>query len=534
MGRSRRIIVIAAVLTALVLALPISASASAVTNTNDSGPGSLRQAIADATGGETIAIPAGTYQLVSVLTVNKSLTFTGAGARSTILDGGGATQIFSVSAPAAQVTIVGVTMRNGKSTGGGALVSNVPLTLTDSAIVGNTSTGSGGGMLVRAAFTMERDLFAGNSSTGSGGAIEYAPSTPVVGTIADSTLTQNSSNSISGAVNEDNSSTETLHLVNDSFVGNSAVSQGGAFRAWSGTHIDYRNTLFAHNTAASGPNCEWGGGAVVTSLGYNAQDVNDPECLMNKPTDMNTVNPELGLLQNNGGPTDTLLPAPSSPLIGAGDPANCPGSDQRGVPRPQSGGCDIGAVETTTPTASGLQVSNVTTNSADVSGVTGTIDLGGAASFDYGTTPAYGSSASSTLSAGLLSQNVATTISGLAPATTYHLRLVVTTPDGSATTADATFTTNASPSIPPPPPPPAACKVPKLHRLSLVKAKKLLANAHCALGTVTRPKGHHSGKQGRKLVVGSQKPAAGSSLPAGAKVKLKLGFAPKRHPKRAR
>ncbi len=514
---------IASALTGVALALPIGASAATVTNTNDSGPGSLRQAIADTTGGGTISIPAGTYDLESVLTVNKALTFNGAGARSVILDGGGATQIFSIEPPAAQVTITGVTLRDGKASSGGALSSDVPLTLTEDAILGNTSTGSGGGVIVRAAFTMERDLFSGNvaAGTSSGGAIDFAPSAPVVGTLADSTLTQNSSGDVSGGINEDNTSTETLHLVNDTFVGNSAKSQGGAFRAWSGTHIDYRNTLFAGNSAPTGPNCEWGGGAVVTSLGHNAQDVNDPECLMNQPTDMNTVVPQLGPLQNNGGPTDTLLPAPGSPLIGAGDPANCPGSDQRGVPHPPSS-CDIGAVQRTTPTAAGLQVGNITATSADVSGVAGAIYLGGSARFDYGTTPAYGASASLALAPALLSQAVATRISNLAPSTTYHLRLAVTTPDGSAVTGDATFTTPALPA-------PAACRVPKLRLLSLAKARKALGNAHCALGTVERPKRHLSRKQKRKLVVVFQSPAASVSLPAGAKVKLKLGFAPKKH-----
>lgn len=513
--------VIASALSVMVLALPMGASAATVTNTNDSGPGSLRQAIADATGGETISIPAGTYDLASVLTVNKSLTFNGAGARSTILDGGGTTQIFSIAAPAAQVTITGVTMRDGKSSVGGALFSKVPLTLTEDEFLGNTATGSAGAVEIAAAFTMERDLFAGNSAGGDGGAVEFAPSAAVVGTIANSTFTQNSAGGRSGGVNESNSSTETLHLVNDTFFGNSAGSAGGAFRAWSGTHIDYRNTLFAHNTAPAGPNCEWGGGAVVNSLGYNAQDVNDPECLMNQPTDMNTVDPQLGPLQDNGGPTDTLLPALASPLIGAGDPANCSGSDQRGVPRPQNGSCDIGAVERTTPTAGDLQVSNITATSADVSGVAGAIYLGGSGSFDYGTTPAYGSSVSLSLAKGSLSQAVAATIGGLAPGTTYHVRFAVTTPDGSALSADATFTTK--------PVTPAVCHVPKLRLLSLTKAKKALVAAHCKLGAVKRPKRHLSRAQKRRLVVVFQSPAAGKTLAAGGAVKVKLGFPPKRH-----
>ena len=47
-------------------------------NTNDSGPGSLRQAIVDAGPGEGIAVPAGTYTLTTgELTIAKSLTITG-------------------------------------------------------------------------------------------------------------------------------------------------------------------------------------------------------------------------------------------------------------------------------------------------------------------------------------------------------------------------------------------------------------------------------------------------------------------------
>ena len=40
-------------------------AAIAVVNTNDSGPGSLRQALIEAPPGETIALPAGTYTLTS-------------------------------------------------------------------------------------------------------------------------------------------------------------------------------------------------------------------------------------------------------------------------------------------------------------------------------------------------------------------------------------------------------------------------------------------------------------------------------------
>ena len=66
------------------------------------------------------------------------------------------------------------------------------------------------------------------------------------------------------------------------------------------------------------------------------------------------VNPQLGPLGNNGGPTQTHLPAASSQALETGygfpPPAAdaCEARDQRGVPRPQgSGVCDMGAVEVT-------------------------------------------------------------------------------------------------------------------------------------------------------------------------------------------
>jgi hypothetical protein len=64
------------------------------------------------------------------------------------------------------------------------------------------------------------------------------------------------------------------------------------------------------------------------------------------------VNPDLGPLQNNGGPTDTEAPATDSPALNqiplgtmAEGISLCPGTDQRGVARPQATDCDIGAVE---------------------------------------------------------------------------------------------------------------------------------------------------------------------------------------------
>ena len=49
----------------LSLALGSAAQAATVANQNDAGAGSLRQAIIEASQGETIVVPAGTYTLTS-------------------------------------------------------------------------------------------------------------------------------------------------------------------------------------------------------------------------------------------------------------------------------------------------------------------------------------------------------------------------------------------------------------------------------------------------------------------------------------
>ena len=79
-------------------------------------------------------------------------------------------------------------------------------------------------------------------------------------------------------------------------------------------------------------------------------------CKFNATTDHVGMSndPTLGALSANGGPTDTMVPNPGSPLIDGVPAASCQAdgaagitTDQRGFPRPDtaSTNCDIGAVE---------------------------------------------------------------------------------------------------------------------------------------------------------------------------------------------
>jgi hypothetical protein len=109
----------------LACALAISAHATTimVSNTNDSGPGSLRQALADANDGDTIDATgiSGVITLTTgQLLVDKSVIINGAGADVLAIDGNATTRVFQTDT-GETVTISGLTMRNGQGNGGGIL-----------------------------------------------------------------------------------------------------------------------------------------------------------------------------------------------------------------------------------------------------------------------------------------------------------------------------------------------------------------------------------------------------------------------------
>ena len=98
------------------VALPVQAATITVTNTNDSGPGSLRQALTSANDGGTITFAVrGTITLTSgTLVIDKSVTISGPGADRLAIDGIQAQFqcVFGVS-PGKTVTISGLTVTNG-------------------------------------------------------------------------------------------------------------------------------------------------------------------------------------------------------------------------------------------------------------------------------------------------------------------------------------------------------------------------------------------------------------------------------------
>jgi hypothetical protein len=144
-----------------------------------------------------------------------------------------------------------------------------------------------------------------------------------------------------------------LLLNNSTISGNTTTSSiyGGGGIYNSGATVTLRNSILASNTTSGmGPDCH--GGNSIDSSGYNLIG-NTSNCSFNSGNgDLADIDPLIGVLQDNGGPTFTHALLSFSPAIDAGNPAGCTDqngnlltTDQRGITRPQGVRCDIGAFE---------------------------------------------------------------------------------------------------------------------------------------------------------------------------------------------
>ena len=149
---------------AVVCAGAISAHANiiTVTNTNDTGPGSLRQALRIANDGDTINFAVtGTIALTSGgLPVNKSLTISGPGKDQLSIDGNQAALVFGIFSDKT-ATISGLTIRNGQT----GILNHGTLTVSYCAVSGNSEVGlfNDG---VASVLTVSNCVVSGNSGGG--------------------------------------------------------------------------------------------------------------------------------------------------------------------------------------------------------------------------------------------------------------------------------------------------------------------------------------------------------------------------------
>jgi CSLREA domain-containing protein len=339
------VVAVALVTVLLLLSAPSTARAASFTvdsiaDAVDANPGdgacgdltgkcTLRAAIMETNalaGADTIVLPAGTYTLAIAgagedaaatgdLDITDEVTITGAGQSTTIIDGGGVDRVIHVLI-GSHADIAGVTVQNGVANEGGGIWNFGTLTLIDSTVSGNSAV-SGGGI-----YTFNIDQIA---------------------TITGSTVSGNATSNDGGGITN---SGGTLDITNSTVSSNSGLVGGGIYS--DGT-AEFINTIIADSPF--GGDCS---GAGFTSLGHNLDS--DGSCGLAGVGNRSAVDPLLGPLADNGGPTLTHALLPGSPAIDAVPVADCTeagGSplitDQRGERRPQGAACDIGAYEAAPP-----------------------------------------------------------------------------------------------------------------------------------------------------------------------------------------
>jgi hypothetical protein len=145
----------------------------------------------------------------------------------------------------------------------------------------------------------------------------------------------------------------TLTLLNSTVASNQTAGSGGGL--WVGatrTQVRLANTIIARNTAVTGGPDVWG--TLLTTSAYNLigdgsglSGISHGQNGNQVGTAASPIDPQLGPLQNNGGPTPTMALLPGSPALDRGDPAFAPppATDQRGLPRVVASTIDIGAFE---------------------------------------------------------------------------------------------------------------------------------------------------------------------------------------------
>jgi hypothetical protein len=221
------------------------------------------------------------------------------------------------------------------NSGAGGICNQGQLTVSNSTFSGNSELGAI--EVLAGTVAISNSTFSGNSAHSVGGGIYNGDRSTL--TVSNSTFSGNSAGFYGGGILNN----ATLTITNSTFSGNSAryTSGGGIYNSSTGV-VHARNTVIAGNTAPTAPDLSGNVGSLGHNLIGNTQGGSGFD-----PTDLLKVDPLLGPLQDNGGPTLTMALQCGSPAIDAGDNTDAPDWDQRGTgfPRIVNGIIDIGAYE---------------------------------------------------------------------------------------------------------------------------------------------------------------------------------------------
>ncbi|MGF1473712.1 MAG: choice-of-anchor Q domain-containing protein [Rubrobacteraceae bacterium] len=364
-----------------------------VTNTDNSGPGSLRAAIGEANSNaqsDTI-----TFEVTGQITINSrltlrndtagpDLTIEGPGAGQLSVSGNDSSQVFEIDS-GVNATIESLTIKDGVFTSGGGIFNFGTLTLNNATVRDNTGNNFGGGIR-----NIEGNLTLNNSTVRNNIAKDFLGGGGIASelgtvTLNNSTVSNNSGADVGGGIRNIEGN---LTLNNSTISGNETTRGGGGgiYTASVGvTRIE--STTITNNSASDGqgggllildnPNFETevevassiiagntdsdidypGGEAAsidLSSEGYNVVGSGNATDAFDQQGDkvIGEADPGLGPLQDNGGPTPTHAVQQGSPALDNGPEGPCNvATDQRGVTRPQDGDgngsvlCDSGSFE---------------------------------------------------------------------------------------------------------------------------------------------------------------------------------------------
>ena len=265
-----------------------------VTNLNDSGAGSLRDAIATATGNDaadtivfdpalfasgaaTLTLSSGELDVHGTSNLD-AFTIVGPGENLLIISGANNSRIFVANGAVANtsaLSISGMTLTNGKTTsayGGGAVQSyySGKLTLDHVVIKNSTAAGPGGGLMFSDAtgdLIVKNSTIDGNSVTdvganGAGGGLSVFAQDV---TISNSTISNNTTAGFyggGGALSGSSSIVITNTTVAGNSAGNAGVASGGGGGLSISNGATIVNTTIANNAWVGGNSVNNGGGGL--------------------------------------------------------------------------------------------------------------------------------------------------------------------------------------------------------------------------------------------------------------------------------
>ncbi|MFZ1641606.1 MAG: choice-of-anchor Q domain-containing protein, partial [Candidatus Contendobacter sp.] len=370
-----------------IYSLPAGAATFTVTNLNDSGPGSLRQAVLDANatlGADTIAFQAGLTGTITLTTgeiqITDALTLNGPGATALAISGNNASRIFFLPdvMTGKVLTINQLTLKNGKARGDSAIASyggaiygaGSLMTLNNCVLSGNSASARGGAVdKFSGTLTVNNSALINNSATSGGAISNVVPGGNSTVTVNNSTLSYNKATLGGGIYNQGpGGDSGGIIIVNNSTMFGNSASTGGGIHS-------FGHVLSVNNSTVSGNSANQGGGiwfwgyynnqsppspgdtgaiansivagnispdgkeiyrdssdnpGLLTSLGHNLFGENGADGLVNvtkAASDLvlaGAIATAIGPLADNGGPTQTQLPVPGSPALNHGDNARIP------------------------------------------------------------------------------------------------------------------------------------------------------------------------------------------------------------------